>query len=259
MSVKSALVLPDLQFPEHNQVLLTQVERYMASRPWDYLLYLGDIMDMDAISHHAIESGNLRALENKRLKQDYADMSRILRRHRAIVGPDCRIYYFKGNHEEWADQLVDRRPGLEGMVEIEYNLPFAELNIEIIRPRGYLKLGKVYFIHGDISAGKYQSTHHAKKVVETYNRNVVYGHHHTFQAFTKISPVGIDETHTAYCLPCLANTQPGWAKDKPNSWLNGFGVVHFDEDNFSVMPVIAVNNSFISPEGAKYQPTHLES
>ena len=126
------------------------------------------------------------------------------------------------------------------------------MDIKIIPYRQFVKLGKIYFIHGDIQQG-YQSANHAKKVVETYNRNVVYGHHHTLQAHTKISPVGIEETHTAYCIPALADTNPDWAKDRPNSWLNGFGVFYItDGGNFSVFPIVAIKNSFISPDGKFY-------
>lgn len=252
MNVKRGIVLTDLQYPLHNPKLLKNVERYMMDEHFDYLIYLGDFMDMDAISHHAIEAGNQRSLEGKRLKKDYEEMSEILRRHRGIVTRRCKVYYFMGNHEEWASKFVDKYPMLEGMIEPENNLPFKELGIEVVAPRKFVKLGKIHFIHGDIWGGGYVSANHAKKMVETFNRNVVYGHHHTLQAHTKLSPVGIDETHTAYCLPCLADTQPEWAKDRPTPWLNGFGVFSVTNDNFSIFPVVAINGSFQAPNWKEY-------
>lgn len=248
----AGLILADLQFPQSNLQLLSVVERYMASRPWDYLVYLGDFMDMDAISHHAMEAGDQRSLEGKRLKKDYADMAAILRRHRKIIGRKCNVIYLLGNHEEWADKFVDKFPMLEGMLEPTNNLPFDELNIEVIQQRHKKQIGKLHFIHGDISAGYYSSKHHAMKVVETYNRNVVYGHHHTLQAYTKLSPVGINETHSAYCIPALANIAPVWARNKPNQWLNGFGVFFVSKDRFTVLPIVAVRNGFIAPDGKEY-------
>lgn len=249
---KKGLALYDLQFPVHNQKLLPIVEQYMADEKWQYLVYGGDTMDMDAISHHAMASGNNRALEGKRLKQDYAEMAAILRRHRQIVGPDCEIYFLVGNHEEWAEKFIDRFPTLEGLLELAFNLPFEELNIKVIGARQYLKLGKLHFIHGDVGRG-YTPTYHAKKIVETYNRNVVYGHHHTMQTATKVSPLGISETHSAWCLPCLADTNPDWNQGKPTPWLNGFGVFYIEESVFSVFPVVAARNRFVSPEGRLYQ------
>jgi hypothetical protein len=224
----------------------------MASRRWDFLIYLGDMLDMDAISHHAMQSGDQRSLEGKRLKTDYENFSKILRRHRKIVGKECQIYYFMGNHEEWAERLIDHLPTLEGFIEPENNLPFEELKIKIIAPRHAMKLGKIVFIHGDIDKGGYGSIHHAKKTVELYNKNIVYGDKHTLQVFTKVSPVGMEETHSGYAIPCLADIRPKWNRDKPTAWLNGFGVFYFNEDRFSIFPIVAIGNHFISPDGYQF-------
>ena len=254
MQSQSGIILADLQFPNHNAVLLNNAERYMAARRWDFLIYLGDMLDMDSISHHAMESGEYKALEGKRLKKDYEAFEKILRRHSKIVGKDCQIYYFMGNHEEWANRLIDHMPTLEGFIEPENNLPFEELKIKVIPPRGIMKIGKLHFIHGDIDKGSYSSTHHAKKVVDLYNRNIAYGDKHTDQTFTKVAPVGLDDIHTAYSIPCLANTRPAWNRDKPTAWINGFGVFYIrDDGSFNLYKVIAVKNSFISPDGYIYQ------
>lgn len=254
MKASTGIILADQQFPNDNPVLLNQVEKYMASRRWDFLVYLGDGLDMDAISHHAFEAGDRRSMEGKRLKKDYEAYAKILRRHRKIVGPDCHIVYFMGNHEEWADRMVDTFPGIEGMIEPRNCLPFDELNIEVIEFRKFKKIGKILFLHGDQDKGYYSPANHAKKYVEMFNRNLVYGDKHTLQVHTKISPAGINETHTAYAIPCLADIRPKWNRDKPTAWLNGFGVFHVTEQRFTVIPIVAINNGFISPEGDVYEP-----
>ena len=187
------------------------------------------------------------------MKKDYEEAGEILRRHRQIVGKDCKITFFLGNHEEWGRKFVDKYPTLEGLIEPEIMLPLEELGMEVIEPRHLKKIGKIHFIHGDIHRGNFVSAAHAKKIVETYNRNVVYGHHHTQQSYTKISPAGIQDTHTAFCVPCLANTNPEWAGDRPNSWLNGFGVFYVSPTNFHLQTVVAVHNSFIAPNGKEYR------
>lgn len=252
MKALAGLILADQQFPNDNPILLNKVEKYMASRRFDFLVYLGDGLDMDAISHHAIESGNRRDTEGKRLKKDYAAYEKILRRHRKIVGKHCKITYFMGNHEEWGDKFVDMFPMLEGMVEPKFNLPFDELGIEMIEPRHFKQIGKLLFVHGDLDKGAYGSVHHAKKAVELYNKNIVYGDKHTLQVFTKISPFGMDESHSAYAIPCLADIRPKWNRNKPTAWLNGFGVFFVDGDGFTVLPIVAIRNSFIAPDGHRY-------
>ena len=251
MKVQSGIILADQQFPNDNPLLLHNVEKYMSSRRWDYVIYLGDGLDMDAVSHFALDHNDNRSLEGKRLKRDYEAYSKILRRHREIVGKKCKIFYFLANHEEWAEQLVDQFPGLEGLIEVENNLPFGELGIEIVQYRDFKKIGKMLFVHGDLDKA-YSSIHHAKKYVDMYNRNIVYGHHHTLQTFTKVSPAGIEDTHTGYSIPCLANIHPKWNRNKPTSWLNGFGVFFLTETNFSVYPIVAVHNHFIAPNGKYY-------
>lgn len=247
------IALYDLQYPKHNPNLLKVVEKYLKSEKWDYLIYGGDNMDMDAISHWSIDGENNRALEGKRLKNDYKGFSEMLLRHKKLVGKKCKIYFFIGNHEENPDRFVDKHPTLEGMIEILSNLPLKEIDAQIIKPRDFLKLGKIYFIHGDINSGQYAPQNHAKKIVDIYNRNVVYGHHHSLMVHTKISPAGINETHTAFSIPCMADTNPDWAKNKPNAWINGFATFYITKNNFSVFPVVAINNSFISPEGKYYK------
>lgn len=253
--VKRGIILADLQFPNHHQTLLYNVERYMKDHRWDYLVWLGDFLDMDAISHHAFEQNNRRALEGKRLKRDYADASKILRRQAKIVGNQCKKVFFMGNHEEWAERFIDIYPTLEGFLEVGNNLPLAELGFEVVEPRHTKQIGKITFAHGDVSRGTmgYSSLYHSKKMVELYNRNVVYGDYHTLQVFTKVSPVGIQETHTAYAIPALANVAPIWAKDRPNSWLNGFATFLVSENRFTICPIVSVRNGFISPEGKEYE------
>jgi hypothetical protein len=194
-----------------------------------------------------------RSLEGKRLKKDYEDFSKILRRHRKIAGKECAAYYFMGNHEEWAEKLVDHLPTLEGFIEPENNLPFEKLNIKVIPPRRAMKIGHLHFIHGDIDRGGYGSLHHAKKVVDLYGRSVVYGDKHTQQSFTRISPIDINEAHTAYAIPCLADIKPKWNRDKPNAWLNGFAVFYIRENgDFNLYTVAAIDNSFTAPNGYTY-------
>jgi hypothetical protein len=254
MKALAGIILADQQFPNDNPVLLNQVEKFMASHHWDYAIYLGDGMDMDAISHHAFEAGDRRSTEGKRLKKDYEAYAKILRRHRKILGPKCTMIYFLGNHEEWTERMVDTFPGIEGMIEPRYCLPFDELNIEVIDYRMPKKIGKLVFLHGDQDKGYYGTIHHAKKYVELYNRNLVYGDKHTLQVFTKISPAGMNETHTAYSIPCLADIHPKWNRSKPTAWLNGFGVFYLTEQRFTVIPIVAIHNGFIGPDGIVYEP-----
>jgi hypothetical protein len=248
--VHRGIAIYDLQYPQHNQKLLANIERYMKDHPIDYLVYGGDTLDMTSLNHH--EPKNYRDLEGRRAKKDYDEVSTILRRHRSLVGKDTKIYYLMGNHEEWSERFIDKYPMLEGLLEVDKNLPFKELNIEVIAPRKYAKIGKLHFIHGDVF-GKYCPVFHAKKMVELYNRNVVYGDRHQYQSYIKASPVDINDKHGAWCIPASCDINPEWNRDKPNNWVNGFGVFYISGDMFEIYTVVAMSGNFISPEGKLYK------
>lgn len=248
--MQRGIAIYDLHYPLHHEKLLNNTLRYIKSNKWDWLVLGGDTLDMGAISHHAFDHGNHRELEGKRLKQDYKGMTQLLL---ILCKYFKHIVWLQGNHEDWAEKLVDKYPGLEGLLEVENNLPFDALGIESIKPRHFKKIGKLLFIHGDIF-NKYSPTFHSKRVVEIYNRNVIYGHGHNHQVYIKCSPVDLHDKHIAVSMPCMADlTKFKYPKDKPSNWCNGFGVFYVNDNRFSNFTIISVDGTFISPEGRTYE------
>ena len=100
----------------------------------------------------------------------------------------------QGNHELWMDNFVEKYPYMS-----DYTFPKACY----LKERGYkyyeynlpLKIGKINFIHGT-----YATTYHAKKHLETYGANIMYGHTHDLQRHTLTSLGG---TISAWSLGCL--------------------------------------------------------
>jgi hypothetical protein len=54
-----------------------------------------------------------------------------------------------------------------------------------------------------------------------YERNIRFGHFHTFQAFTKTSAVDM-YGHTGIAVPCLCHKNPNYGGNSPNKWMQGF-------------------------------------
>lgn len=196
-------------------------------------------MDMDAVNHWEIENGNKRHMEGKRLRQSYDTFQRDILDEVEKVLPDyCRRVFMFGNHELWCEQYIDKIPELEGFAEIERNLKLD--NWEIIPYRQTIKIGKIYFHHRE-----YTSKYHASKMVDVYGKNVVYGHVHTAQSFTKVTPVE-SEAHMAVAMPCACELNPQYMKNKPSAWVNGFGVFYIHPDNnFNIYPIIATKGRFM--------------
>ena len=94
-----------------------------------------------------------------------------------------------------------------------------------------LKLGKVNFIHG-----AYATTYHAKKHLEAYGSNIIYGHTHDIQrhSITKLD----SGTIGAWSMGCLKDMSPQknkWLRGRLHNWNHAFGIVDFFKNgNFKV-------------------------
>ena len=194
-------------------------------------------MDMTSVSHWLHDKGDKRHLEGKRLRQEYDSFqSDVL--NQLDLPRKCRKIFLLGNHCEWIEKYIDRIPELEGFAEIEKCLDLKSW--EVIPYHKTAKIGKLYFTHGDFTG-----IHHSKKTVDTFEKNIVYGHAHTLQIHTKVTPIDGD-AHSAISMPCACDMNPDYMRDKASAWVSGFGVFYIQPNgNFNVYPVISSKGSFI--------------
>lgn len=177
------LILPDMQIPYHDVKSLDAVLEYASDIRWDGFIQLGDFMDWDFISRWTVD--NKRSTEGESFAEQYDIANAVLDRIEAAVknkNPNARGYILEGNHDWRVENVIDKSPEYQGLIEMEKNLRLRQRNIVFWRywiHRKPLKLGKAWFIHGD-----YTNVHHAKKHGDTYHRNVFYGHTHTRQLHT---------------------------------------------------------------------------
>jgi hypothetical protein len=235
--IQTGICVYDLHYPYHNKELWQNILKVAKELKPDFFIFGGDNLDMDAVNHWELDKGNKRAMEGKRLRKSYDTFqSEILD---SLKLPSyCRKIFMYGNHEEWIEKYIDKCPELEGFAEIERNLDLKEW--EIIPYHHTVKVGKIHFHHGE-----YTGLHHANKMVNIYERNVVYGHLHSFQLHTKVTPIDGD-AHTALCMPCACDINPGYMKDKPSAWVSGFGVFYLQPNgNFNIYPVISSKGHFV--------------
>jgi len=237
--MRTVIVLPDLHVPLHNRKALKAVEAFMAEAKPSDIIYLGDFMDLGVISHW--NTDRRRFLETKRLLSDYNFGNEILDKHQALC-PEANFVYFKGNHEAWVDDLVDKQPQYEGIVEVEVNLKLKERGFVVVPFNRTFRIGKLLFLHGH-----YQNRYHSQKTVSSYGKSIIYGHCHDFQSFTHVSPVDARDFHIAWCIGTLGDLNPDYLKNKPNNWVTGFAVCYIDEatGKFNVYPIVITGGKFI--------------
>ena len=243
-STRRVLTLPDIHYPLHNERALSCAERFMVDFQPTHIIYLGDALQMDCVSHWMADKR--RSLEGQRLIADYNGFNTILDRHTRLV-PDAKRVYILGNHEDWVRQYLDLHPQMEGLLEVERGLRLSERGFTVVPFGQIYRIGKLHYMHG-----VYTNEHHAKSTVLNFQRSVRYGHTHDIQHHTWVSPVDILDRHTASSVGCLCDINPHYMKLKPNRWMHAINVAYIRRDgNFSdyTIPIIQGRFTF---EGKDY-------
>ena len=100
-----------------------------------------------------------------------------------------------------------------------------------------VKIGKLTFIHG-----AYATTYHAKKHLDCYGENIMYGHTHDIQRHTLTKLGG---TIGAWSMGCLKDMSPEnnkWLRGRLHNWNHAFAIVDwFKNGDFKVEVIEIIN------------------
>ena len=220
----------------HDERALGVALQFTADFKPDHIILGGDMLDCGVISHH--NHGKPGATEGFKLLADAQELqSSLIRPVESIARKS--LTYMIGNHEDWLTDLSDQIPAIEGIIGIR---PLLKLGSKwTVREQGEaFQLGKLIFIHGDQIKGNGLSA--ARLAVEAYERNVRFGHFHTFQTFTKTSAVEANG-HTGVAVPCLCRRNPRYMTGAPNKWMQGFlwGYIGGPDNCFNDYVTVIVN------------------
>lgn len=228
--------------PLHDARALRAVQKFAEDfRPHDLVLG-GDILDCGVISHHNRNKPGkvegLRLLKDMRLAKELV----VEPFEATLAGRNTRRLYHIGNHEDWINDLLHKEPGLEDLIDIRVGLGLTA-GWELIPQGGLSRLGKhLYFAHGDQIRG---GEHVAKAAVLNFERSIRFGHHHTFQAYTKTSPVDAELPKTGIAVPCLCRKDPQYIEAKPHRWSQGFLWGYLQDDGtYNDYVSIIINGKF---------------
>jgi metallophosphoesterase superfamily enzyme len=188
----------------------------------DHVILGGDILDCGSISHH--NHGKPGAVEGFRLLSDAKELQKAVIQPIEALKPKS-LTYITGNHEDWLTDLVEQIPALEGIIGVEATLGLDK-KWKVVPVGGAHRLGKLVFVHGDQIKG---GVHSAKYAVEAYHKNIYFGHHHTHQAYTRVSSLE-QNGHTGTAVPCLCKKNPNYGGGSPNRWMQGFLYGYINDD-----------------------------
>jgi hypothetical protein len=224
----------------------------------------GDDLDCGPVSHWLKDKK--RSTEGLRMRRDIDEYNaQVLQPIDEIMGnrelPDWarrkrivkggRKKKLRGNHEAWIDQLVDREPGLEGLLDLPALLNFESRGWEYFDSGDVVDIGKISFTHGDTIPGGGENF--AKAAVMAFGKSVRVGHHHTHQVFTKHSPVDATDVHSGVGVPALCHKAPSYGKKTPNKWALGFNYGYVFEDGTFNDYVPIISNGRVAINGKVYR------
>ena len=234
--MKRAFVIPDQHFPIHDKEAISVTLKALEFIKPDIFINLGDVCENESVSAWCYKGKRLPNLEDQLIKVDEEikqvnegiDMFDVV-----LDKINCKErYILAGNHDEWLDHFVDKHPYLKGY-RFKEICRWKERGYKYYKYNQPLKIGKVNYIHG-----AYATTYHAKKHLEAYGSNIIYGHTHDIQrhSLTKLD----SGTIGAWSMGCLKDMSPSknkWLKGRLHNWNHAFGLVtYFDKPkgNFQV-------------------------
>lgn len=226
---------PDTHVPNQDERAVEVALQITAWYKPHTIIILGDFVDNEPVAHW-LQHKRMRK-EGLRLAKDYDAANKLLNR---ITKYCKRLVYIAGNHERFLQDALELNPEFDGLINLDIGLKFAERRqkgLELIYKENYgecWNLGKLWFTHGTFVGG-----HHAQKHVDSFGRSIVYGHTHTYQSHTRVSPIDVDDKHIGISLGCLAAKNPKYMENKPNAWVHCVGVgLSRPDGTFNIDPVV---------------------
>jgi len=234
--IDTTLVLPDPHIEENGDMtslnLALKFGQYL--KP-DETILLGDFLNFDYISHWT-EGDNI-GREGKRLINDFRIGNEILDKIDKFTKK--KKVFIMGNHDRRLETWIRQHPPVEGLISLEKNLSLKKRGYEIVSEGKVYKKGKAYFVHG-----WYWTLYHAHKHVLDAGQNIFYGHVHNLQSFTKTNYE--QKPIIGQSLGCLCNLNPEYKRNRPNSWVNAFGVFYFlPSGSFHFYVPIIIQGQFV--------------
>lgn len=235
---KTGLLFPDAHIPHHNPVVCKAILKLMDDITFDKMVIMGDFCDLGCVSHW--NKNRHKTLEMKRLKSDYIIANTLLDEFDKRLPKNCEKHFLYGNHEKWADDLLEEMPALEGMIEPKEMLFLKRRNYKIYDYNTLVKFGRLYVTHG-----MYASVNPIKKHIDDLKVNILFAHTHSLGMRLSTSPAR-SIAFSGYNIGCVCDLAPAYMKKRANAWTHGFAIGYFYPNGyFDVVLIRIINGQFI--------------
>jgi hypothetical protein len=242
--IRRAVAVYDMHYPLVHEPTWEAILDYLKQNPPDVFIFGGDQLDLQCISHHTKHQPLYRLRRGYRNDIEGFEKD-ILKPLLAILPKGCEKIWHIGNHEDWERQLIEEQPELEDIVNHVELLSLRQRGWKVIELGHSFKLGKLVTCHGEILSGygAQAGMYPARKAVDMYGANVLAGHTHAPQMYTRISPVDHSQKLQAWIAPIAGRTNPTYMRNRPNAWVNGFVVADiFPNGQFNLYSINVIDS-----------------
>ena len=240
-----AVVTPDKHFPLADTAAIRCLCKAIEMVKPSIYIDLGDTGEWGEFSHWKYKRKKRPPLEMMipKLDRDVAGVNvgmDIIDEALDKVG--CkRKYHTQGNHDIWPDMFVEEHP---------YLSQYKFKNAVHLKERGYisyphgkhLKIGKLYFYHGDQYGGQYHTANHLRKL----GCNIMYGHHHSLQQDSVTHMDGPKSAWSLGCLKDMSGDKNQWLGGRQHKWAHAFGVIDFFARGHFTVHIVQIVNGMAS-------------
>jgi predicted phosphodiesterase len=236
---KRAVVIPDQHFPIHDEVAVKVVLKALELIKPDIFINLGDVGEWESVSAWKYKGKKLPPLEFQLpfVDEEIKEVNKQIDRFDAVLDKiKCKErYILAGNHDEWLDSFGENHSYLH-----EYNFKDAcrweDRGYEYRRYNEVLTIGKQSFVHG-----AYVTVNHAKKHLDSYGTNLIYGHTHDIQRYSSTSLLdGAIFAQSLGCLKDMSAENNKWLRGRLHNWNHCFGIVTWFKDGTHQLEVIDI-------------------
>ncbi|HEY6021904.1 MAG TPA: metallophosphoesterase family protein [Candidatus Paceibacterota bacterium] len=253
--MQTTLVLPDIQYPFHDALMLKKILQVVKDVKPDKILSIGDAIDFPQVSRWSVGTAGFYATT---LQEHVEGFRRDVLVPLREVAPAATITWLEGNHDVRLKEFVTKyAPALRVLDALKMESLFGLDDLNIKYSRGPERIAtNTIAVHGH-EAGGYASTPQAwdSKWAKRYGteRNVIFGHTH--QPFITTRATGysgkVSPWFTMNVGSIMDPTHATYVKDGAVSWVMSFALLR--DDGKRVWPeLILANNRQFYLEGRKY-------
>jgi hypothetical protein len=236
----------DLHFPKYSESTFNAMMELIDDIKPELFIFGGDQFDNAEISHHNRRKPLYKPTGSYKRNTERFNTT-ILQPLEKSLGPKADKTWIIGNHDHWEHEFIEGNPEFAGLVDRPSELGLEDRGWEVIQLGHAKRLGHLNIIHGEVltGIGNQAGMYPSRKAVELYGDNVLAGHTHAPQSFSKISPVDQKHKHMGWIAPILGETNPAYLENRPTAWLQGIVVIEFYGDGmFNLYPIISFDGCF---------------